>query len=129
MTKRHTRARHFLAQWSLPIATAIFVASGAGVIASAVPVEAQPPGTLCGHVETRTGVALPVIVLNGNPDCMTAVQVASDYLTGPRLADGGTLQLQNVDGWQCDVPLLPGRSHADSYMECDQSGNSFKIGN
>jgi hypothetical protein len=129
MTKRQTHARHFLTQWSVPIATAIFVAAGAAVMASASPAEAQPPGTLCGHVENRQGVALPVIVLNGNPDCMTAVQVASDYLTGPRPADLGTLQLMNVNGWQCSVPLLPGRSHADSYMECDQGGNGFKIGN
>jgi len=129
MTTRHPRARHFLRQWSSPIATAIFAAAGAGVIASAPPVDAQPPGTLCGHVETRQGVALPVIVLNGNPDCMTAVQVASDYLTRPRPTDLGTLQLMNINGWQCSVPLLPGRSHADSYLECDQSGDSFKIGN
>lgn len=129
MIKTPARTRKFLTQWFRPIATAIMVAGGAGVIASSPPVEAQPPGTLCGHVETRQGVALPVIVLTGNPDCATAVQVASDYLTGPRPAGGGTLQLQNVDGWQCEVPLLPGRSHADSYMECDQSGNGFKIGN
>lgn len=129
MIKTHTRTRNFLTKWSLPVATAIVVAGGAGVIAFAPPAEAQPPGTLCGHVENSLGVAQPVIVLNGDPDCMTAVQVASDYVTGPRSADGGTLQLQNVDGWQCYVPLLPGRSHADSYLECDQSGSGFKIGN
>jgi hypothetical protein len=37
--------------------------------------------------------------------------------------------LENIDGWKCYSPLLPGRSHADSYLECDQSGNGFKIGN
>lgn len=113
----------------MPVATAMVIAGGVGVIASAPPVEAQPPGTLCGHVENRQGVALPVIVLNGNPDCVTAVQVASDYVNGTRPADSGTLQAQNVNGWQCYVPLLPGRSHADSYLECDQSGSGFKIGN
>jgi hypothetical protein len=129
MINTHTRTRNLLTKWSLPVATAMVVAGGVGVILSAPPVEAQPPGTLCGHVENRLGVALPVIVLNGNPDCMTAVQVASDYVNGTRPTDSGTLQLQNVDGWQCYVPLLPGRSHADSYLECDQSGSGFKIGN
>jgi hypothetical protein len=128
MIKTHTRARNFLAKWSLSIATAMVVAAGAGAIASAPPVEAQPAGTLCGHVENSLGVALPVIVLNGDPDCVTAVNVASDYLTGPRTGSG-TLMLENVDGWKCYSPLLPGRSHADSYLECDQSGNGFKIGN
>jgi hypothetical protein len=130
MIKRHTRARNFLTQWSLPIAAAIVVAGGAGATtASAPPADAQPPGTLCGHVQNRVGASLPVIVLNGDVDCTTAVQVASDYVNGTRPADSGTLQFQNVDGWACEVPLLPGRSHADSYLECDQSGNGFKIGN
>jgi len=129
MIKGHTRARNFLTQWPLPIAAAIVVAAGAGATASAPPADAQPPGTLCGHVQNRVGVSLPVIVLSGDPDCVTAVHVASDYVNGPRDSDGGTLQLQNVDGWQCEVPLLPGRSHADSYLECDQSGSGFKIGN
>lgn len=129
MIKGHTRACNFLTQWSLPVATAIVLAAGAGVTASAPPADAQPPGTVCGHVQARYGGALPVIVLNGDVDCTTAVQVASDYVNGTRPADSGTLQFQNVDGWSCEIPLLPGRSHADSYMECDQSGNGFKIGN
>ena len=100
MIKGHTRARNFLTQWPLPIAAAIVVAAGAGATASAPPADAQPPGTLCGHVQNRVGVSLPVIVLSGDPDCVTAVHVASDYVNGPRDSDGGTLQLQNVDGWQ-----------------------------
>lgn len=129
MIKRRTRACNFLTQWSLPVAAAIVLAAGAIVTASAPPAGAQPPGTLCGQVQNRVGASLPVIVLNGDVDCSTAVQVASDYVNGPRDADGGTLQFQKVDGWSCEVPLLPGRSHADSYLECDQSGNGFKIGN
>ena len=78
MIKGHTRARNFLTQWPLPIAAAIVVAAGAGATASAPPADAQPPGTLCGHVQNRVGVSLPVIVLSGDPDCATAVHVASN---------------------------------------------------
>jgi hypothetical protein len=129
MIKTHTRARNCITQWSLLIATALVLAAGAGVTACVPSANAQPPGTLCGHVENRIGVALPVIVLNGDVDCMTATNVASQYLTGSQPVDGGTLLLQNINGWKCYSPLLPGRSHADSYLECDQSGTSFKMGN
>jgi hypothetical protein len=129
MIKRNTRTHNGLTQWSLPIATAIVIAAGAGVTASAPRADAQPPGTLCGHVQNSMGTSLPVIVLNGDVDCATATSVASQYLTAPRPADLGTLQLMNISGWTCSVPLLPGRSHADSYLECDQSGSGFKIGN
>ena len=128
MIKGHTRACNFLTKWSLPVVAAIVVAAGAGATASAPPADAQPPGTLCGHVQNRGGVSLPVIVLNGDVDCATAVNVAADYLRNPP-SGGGTLMLENVDGWTCDAPLLPGRSHADSYLECDQASSGFKIGN
>jgi hypothetical protein len=129
MIKTRTRATNLPTRWSLPIAAAIVVAAGAGVTASASVAYAQPPGTLCGHVANSMGTFLPVIVLNGNPDCVDAVHAASDYLTGPHPADGGTLQLENVDGWKCYAPLLPGRSHADSYLECDGDGGAVKMGN
>jgi hypothetical protein len=129
MIKTRTRPMKFVARWSLPVAAAIVVAVGADAAASAPVADAQPPGTLCGHVENRMGTFLPVIVLNGNPDCADAVHAASDYLTGPHPADGGTLQLMTVDGFKCYSPLLPGRSHADSYLECDGDGGAVKMGN
>jgi hypothetical protein len=129
MIKIQTRATNLRTLWSLPVAAAIVVAAGAGVTASAPTADAQPPGTLCGHVQNRMGASLPVIVLNGNPDCADGVHAASDYLTEPHPADGGTLQLMNVDGWKCYSPLLPGRSHADSYLECDGDGGAVKMGN
>jgi hypothetical protein len=129
MIKTCTRPKTFATYWSLPVAAAITIAMGAGVTASAPVADAQPPGTLCGHVQNSVGTFLPVIVLNGNPDCADAVHAASDYLTEPHPADGGTLQLMNVDGWKCYVPLLPGRSHADSYLECDGDAGAVKMGN
>jgi hypothetical protein len=113
--------RHLIAGLATLIAPLAFAAS-------APRADAQPPGTLCGHVQNRVGVSLPVIVLNGDVDCATAVNVAADYLRNPP-SGGGTLMLENVDGWTCDAPLLPGRSHADSYLECDQASSGFKIGN
>jgi hypothetical protein len=129
MIKTRTRATNLLTRWTLPIAAALVVAAGAGVTAFAPTADAQPPGTLCGHIQNSMGTSLPVIVLNGDPDCFTAVQVAQDYVTGPHPEDGGTLQLQTVRGWKCYVPLLPGRSHADSYLECDGDGGAVKMGN
>jgi hypothetical protein len=129
MIKTWTRSKTFATCWSVTAAAAITITMGAGITASAPVADAQPPGTLCGHVENSMGASLPVIVLNGNPDCVDAVHAASDYLTEPHPADGGTLQLMNVDGWKCYVPLLPGRSHADSYLECDGDGGAVKMGN
>jgi hypothetical protein len=129
MIKTRTRATKLLTQRSLSLTAAIVVAAWTGFTASVPTAGAQPPGTLCGHVQNSMGMSLPVIVLNGDPDCSAAVGVAQDYVTGPRPADGGTLQLQTVRGWQCSVPLLPGRSHADSYLECDGGGGAVKIGN
>ena len=129
MIKIRTRTTNLPTRWSLPIAAGIVVAVGAGVTASAPVADAQPPGTLCGHIQNSMGTFLPVIVLNGDPDCFIAVHVAQDYLTGPRPVDGGTLQLEAVRGWKCYVPLLPGRSHADSYLECDGDAGAVKMGN
>lgn len=129
MIKTHIHSTKVVARWSLPVAAAIALTALAGAAASAPPAEAQPPGTLCGHVENSMGTYLPVTVLSGNPDCVDAVHAASDYLTGPHPADGGTLQLMNVDGFKCYSPLLPGRSHADSYLECDGDGGAVKMGN
>jgi hypothetical protein len=109
--------------------TAIVVATVVGAAESAPIAAAQPAGTLCGNVQNQAGVSEPVIVLKGDVDCSTAVNVANGYLYGPHPTDGGTLQLTNVNGWQCLIPLVAGRSHADSYLECDQGGNGFKIGN
>ena len=129
MFKTHTRATKFATRWSLPVAAAIVITAGAGVTASMPAAGAQPPGTLCGHIENRMGGYLPVIVLNGNPDCFIAVHVAQDYLTGPQPADGGTLQMQNVRGWKCYAPLLPGRSHAEFLSgKCDWRRRRSKDG-
>jgi hypothetical protein len=129
MIKTHTRSTKFVARWSSPVAAAIALTVGAGAAGSTPVADAQPPGTLCGHVQNSMGTFLPVIVLSGNPDCVDAVHAASDYLTEPHPADGGTLQLMNVDGFKCYVPLVPGRSHADSYLECDGDGGAVKMGN
>jgi hypothetical protein len=129
MIKTRTRTTNLPAPWSLPIAAAIALAVGAGLAASAPVADAQPPGTLCGHVQNSMGSYLEVTVLSGNPDCFDAVHAASDYLTGPHPADGGTLQMMTVDGFKCYAPLLPGRSHADSYLECDGDGGAVKMGN
>jgi hypothetical protein len=123
MIKNCTRPTKFVARWSLPVAAAMVVATTSAPVA-----EAQPPGTLCGHVQNRMGTSLLVTVLSGNPDCSDAVNAASDYLTEPHPADGGTLQLMNVDGFKCYAPLVPGRSHADSYLECDGDGGAVKMG-
>jgi hypothetical protein len=128
MINNHTRSTTFVARWSLPVAAAIVFAAGVGAMASAPVAGAQPPGTLCGHVANSMGSYLPVTVLSGNPDCVDAVHAASDYLTGPHPADGGTLQMMNVDGFKCYAPLVPGRSHADSYLECDGDGGAVKLG-
>ena len=98
MFKMHTHSTKFVMRWSVLVTAAMAIAAGAGVAAFVPAANAQPPGTLCGHIENRMGGFLPVIVLNGNPDCFIAVDVAQDYLTGPQPADGGTLQLQNVRG-------------------------------
>jgi hypothetical protein len=129
MPTTRTRSSSDRLRWSVLIAAGFVLAVGADVIASVPRADAQPPGTLCGHIQNSMGTFLPVIVLSGNPDCFTAVHVAQDYLTGPRPVDGGTLQLQNVRGWKCYAPLLPGRSHADSYLECDGDGGAIKMGN
>ncbi len=129
MRQRTARAHQFRARWVPPVVTAMLVATGVGAAASTPSAAAQPAGSLCGNVQNRAGISEPVIVLKGDVDCSTALDVANGYLYGPRPTDGGTLQLTNVNGWQCSVPLVAGRSHADSYLECDQAGNGFKIGN
>ncbi len=104
------------------------MAAASGAVAMASDATAASAGTDCGAVRERTGSTAPVIVLTGDVDCATVLQVAAGYINRTPDPDGGTLQLATIDGWQCSVPLVAGRSHADSYLECDLGSNSFKIG-
>ena len=117
-------ARVVRRSWA-PIVTALLLAEAVTLAPAA---DAQPPGTLCGNVENQAGISEPVIVLKGAVDCATAANVAAAYLGNPP-TDSGTLMMATVHGWMCSAPLLPGRSHANSYLECDESDNGFKIGN
>lgn len=50
MITTRSRSTKFIRFWSLPCASAIVAAVGVGVAATAPPADAQPPGTLCGHI-------------------------------------------------------------------------------
>ena len=96
---------------------------------SSLPMSASPPAdvvagaapnTLCGTVATGNRPAQPVAVLSGRVDCGAAMTIADKYLSG---VDRGQAQGQglrlDVSGWSCFWPYVPGRSHADSYLQCD----------
>lgn len=77
---------------------------------------AAPVGTICGYVPAETGEQ-PVIVLNGPLDCATAMTVSQKYFASIGQAQGQGLFL-TVDGWECQWPIVAGRSRADSYYTC-----------
>ena len=105
------------------------IAAGSGAVAFASNATAAPMGTTCGTVVDVPGRTQPVVVLNGDVDCATAMRVADRYLHDPSVQKSGSSGQATVDGWQCSAPVLPGRSRADSYLECDLGGNGFRIGN
>ena len=107
------------------------IAVSCGVVGFASDAAAAPPGTSCGTVLDVPGHVQPVIVLKGDVDCPTAIRIANRYLHDPsvRTPGGGSSGQATVEGWQCLAPLVPGRSHADSYLECDSDSGGFKIGN
>jgi|SRR6185437_8494839 len=106
------------------------IAAGCGTVVFPPDAAAAPPGTMCGTVLDVPGRTQPVIVLKGDVDCPTALRIANRYNHDPSVphADGSSAQA-TVEGWQCSIPLLPGRAHADSYEECDLGAEAFKVGN
>lgn len=125
-----TRLRHAsLAVGAAAVSIGV-IAAGCGVVALAPDAVAAPPGTNCGTVRDRAGRTQPVIVLSGDVDCSEASRIAAEYLApGTPVDRSGTLLSATVDGWSCEAPLVAGRSHADSYLQCSLVGSSFKIGN
>lgn len=77
---------------------------------------AAPAGTICGYVPAETGEQ-PVIVLNGPLDCATAMTVSQKYFASIGQAQGQGLFL-TINGWECQWPIVAGRSRADSYYTC-----------
>jgi len=90
-----------------------------------------PAGTTCGTLPSvGGGNAQPVVVLAGALPCATAMRIGGRYLADIRAGTAqGQGQFATEDSWQCDWPYVPGRSHANSYLQCtDPAQNSFKIG-
>lgn len=87
-------------------------------------------GERCGEVVGNT--PLPVVVLTGEVDCAVAVAVADRYVNDPTVVAQGQGRFATVDGWRCMWPYVPGRSHAESYLQCDDDPvnprSSFRIG-
>lgn len=92
---------------------------------------ARPP-EVCGHVTGGNGKQLPVAVLAGEVDCGWAVELATSYLHDPSVVKEGQGQYAQIDGWMCMWPYVEGRSHAESYLQCDNDPvnpvDSFRIG-
>lgn len=87
-------------------------------------------GERCGEVVGNA--PLPVVVLTGEVDCAVAVAVADRYVNDPTVVAQGQGRFATVDGWRCKWPYVPGRSHAESYLQCDDDPvnprSSFRIG-
>lgn len=117
------------------IATSALACAGLGVLHWGAVVFAPnaagaPPGTTCGTVTDVPGRTQPVVVLKGDVGCSTALRVANRYFHDPSVPKGdGSSAEATVEGWQCLIPVIPGRTHADSYGECDLAGSGFRIGN
>jgi hypothetical protein len=126
-TSRHRRPSVAV---SAAAACAGFIAAGCGVVALAADAAAAPTGTTCGTVVDVPGRTQPVVVLKGDVDCPNAIRIANRYFHDPSVqtSDGSSAQA-TVEGWQCWIPVLPGRTHADSYAECDLGSNGFRVGN
>jgi hypothetical protein len=101
-----------------------------GAVVFAPNAAAAPAGTTCGTVTDVPGRTQPVVVLKGDVDCSTAIRIANRYFHDPSVpkSDGSSAEA-TVEGWQCLIPVLPGRTHADSYGECDLAGSGFRMGN
>ncbi|WP_305094528.1 hypothetical protein [Prescottella sp. R16] len=110
------------------------VAGEVEIVSNGAPETAAPKlsgvGDRCGTVMGRT--ALPVVVLDGAVDCEAALAIADRYLNDPTVEAQGQGRYAKIDGWMCMWPYVPGRSHADSYLQCDDDPMhpqaSFRIG-
>lgn len=92
----------------------------------------SPAGTACGEVTSKTAqTARPVAVLQGQVDCLEAMDVATTYVDGidAGKAAGQRLSL-TVKGWRCSWPYVDGRSHDQSYLKCATGDgvNAIRIG-
>ncbi|MBP1159798.1 hypothetical protein [Rhodococcus sp. PvR099] len=90
-------------------------------------------GHACGEVRAAgSGRALPIVILLGHVDCAAALTMADRYVNDPTVVKRGSGQFADVDGWTCMWPYLPERTHAGSYLQCDDDAvnpqNSFRIG-
>jgi hypothetical protein len=124
-----TRRRCSLIAASASAACAGLVALQCGAVAFPPNAAAAPPGTTCGTVIDVPGRTQPVVVLKGDVDCPTAMRIANRYFHDPSVPQGdGSSAEATVEGWQCLIPVLPGRTHANSYAECDLAGSGFRMG-
>ncbi|MFC9361294.1 hypothetical protein ACFTZB_32540 [Rhodococcus sp. NPDC057014] len=89
-----------------------------------------PTSAQCGTVTNNlNGATAPVIIIAGTPNCPTALSISDRYLNDRTIATQGQGRFAVIDGWHCNWPYLPDRSHADSYLQCvDPTGNAVKIG-
>ncbi|MGV9796235.1 hypothetical protein [Gordonia sp. NPDC003422] len=92
-----------------------------------------PVDVMCDLVANpNTNTSEPVVVLKGSVNCAEALAVARDYLAAIQRGEPeGQGMFATIRGWDCAWPYVPGRSHAESYLECtDPTGdNSVRIGN
>ena len=90
-----------------------------------------PTSTQCGTVKNNlNGATSPVIIIAGTPSCPAALTISDRYVNDRTVAAQGQGRYAVIDGWNCNWPYLPDRSHADSYLQCvDPNGNAVKIGN
>jgi hypothetical protein len=85
---------------------------------------------MCGTVTDVPGRTQPVVVLKGDVDCASAIRIANRYFHDDSVPKGdGSGTEATVEGWRCWIPVLPGRAHVDSYVECESAGNGFRVGN
>ena len=89
-----------------------------------------PTSARCGTVTNNlNGATAPVIIIAGTPSCPAALSISDRYLNDRTIATQGQGRFAVIDGWHCNWPYLPDRSHADSYLQCvDPTGNAVKIG-
>lgn len=90
------------------------------------------PPEVCGFVDNAIGGRSPVAALTGQVDCEFALALAQRYLHDPTVRKDGQGMFAQIDGWMCMWPHVDGRSHAESYPQCDDDPvspvNSFRIG-
>ncbi|UEA60042.1 hypothetical protein LK459_03935 [Gordonia otitidis] len=92
-----------------------------------------PVDVVCDLVANpNTNTSEPVVVIKGSVNCAEALAVARDYLAAIHRGEPeGQGLFATIRGWDCALPYVPGRSHADSYLQCTDptGGNSVRIGN